>query len=51
LKAGMADALRIDVGYRRGKGIQMLEVFEAIRTVLAVRRYQDKPVPEATQVM
>jgi len=47
----MADALRIDVGYRRGKGIQMLEVFEAISTVLAVRRYQDKPVPVANQVM
>jgi nitroreductase len=25
-----------------------MDVFEAIRTVLAVRRYQDKPVPEAT---
>lgn len=26
----------------------MMEVFEAVRTMLAVRRYQDKPVPEAT---
>jgi nitroreductase len=25
-----------------------MDVFEAIRTMLAVRRYQDKPVPEAT---
>ncbi len=25
-----------------------MEVFEAVRTMLAVRRYQDKPVPEAT---
>jgi nitroreductase len=25
-----------------------MEVFEAVRTVLAVRRYQDKPVPAAT---
>jgi nitroreductase len=25
-----------------------MDVFEAIRTVLAVRRYQDRPVPEAT---
>jgi nitroreductase len=25
-----------------------MDVFEAIRTLLAVRRYQDKPVPEAT---
>jgi nitroreductase len=25
-----------------------MDVFEAIRTVLAVRRYQDKPVPEAS---
>lgn len=25
-----------------------MEVFEAIRTLLAVRRYQDRPVPEAT---
>jgi nitroreductase len=25
-----------------------MDVFEAIRTVLAVRRYQEKPVPEAT---
>ncbi|HEY7601273.1 MAG TPA: nitroreductase family protein [Methylomirabilota bacterium] len=25
-----------------------MEVFEAIRTVLAVRRYRDEPVPEAT---
>jgi nitroreductase len=25
-----------------------MDVFEAVRTVLAVRRYQDKPVPEAT---
>jgi len=25
-----------------------MEVFEAIRTMLAVRRYQDRPVPEAT---
>jgi nitroreductase len=25
-----------------------MEVFEAIRTMLAVRNYQDKPVPEAT---
>lgn len=24
-----------------------MEVFEAVRTVLAVRRYQDKPVPDA----
>ena len=24
-----------------------MEVFEAVRTMLAVRRYQDKPVPEA----
>ena len=26
----------------------MMDVFEAIRTILAVRRYQDRPVPEAT---
>ena len=26
----------------------MMDVFEAVRTVLAVRRYQDQPVPEAT---
>ena len=25
----------------------MMDVFEAIRTLLAVRRYQDRPVPEA----
>lgn len=25
-----------------------MDVFEAVRTLLAVRRYQDKPVPEAT---
>lgn len=25
-----------------------MDVFEAIRTILAVRRYQDRPVPEAT---
>jgi len=25
-----------------------MDVFEAVRTMLAVRRYQDKPVPEAT---
>src|SRR5215510_14678804 len=25
-----------------------MEAFEAIRTLLAIRRYQDKPVPEAT---
>jgi nitroreductase len=25
-----------------------MDVFDAIRTLLAVRRYQDKPVPEAT---
>lgn len=25
-----------------------MNVFDAVRTVLAVRRYQDKPVPEAT---
>ncbi len=25
-----------------------MDVFEAIRTMLAIRRYQDKPVPEAT---
>jgi len=25
-----------------------MEVFEAVRTMLAVRRYQDRPVPEAT---
>lgn len=25
-----------------------MDVFEAVRTILAVRRYQDKPVPEAT---
>jgi nitroreductase len=25
-----------------------MDVFEAIRTMLAVRRYQDRPVPEAT---
>src|SRR2546425_9547676 len=31
----------------RGKELSM-DVFEAVRTVLAVRRYQDKPVPEAT---
>src|SRR5262249_54023981 len=24
-----------------------MDVFEAVRTILAVRRYQDKPVPEA----
>jgi nitroreductase len=26
----------------------VMDVFEAVRTMLAVRRYQDKPVPEAT---
>jgi nitroreductase len=26
----------------------LMDVFEAIRTMLAVRRYQDKPIPEAT---
>jgi nitroreductase len=25
-----------------------MEVFDAVRTMLAIRRYQDKPVPEAT---
>ena len=25
-----------------------MDVFDAVRTVLAVRRYQDKPVPEPT---
>ena len=25
-----------------------MDVFEAVRTILAVRRYQDRPVPEAT---
>jgi nitroreductase len=25
-----------------------MDVFEAVRTILAVRRYQDKPVPEST---
>ena len=31
----------------RGRGWSM-DVFEAVRTILAVRRYQDRPVPEAT---
>ena len=34
-------------GRPQGKESELMEVFEAIRTMLAVRQYQDKPVPEA----
>ena len=32
----------------RGQQGSLMDAFETIRTMLAVRRYQDKPVPEAT---
>lgn len=38
-----------ELGERRrhgGKGWEPMEVFEAIRTMLAVRQYQDRPVPD-----
>jgi nitroreductase len=31
-----------------GKGWNVMDVFDAVRTVLAVREYQDKPVPHET---
>ena len=38
-----------DIGIAaRGQKGSLMETFEAIRTMLAVRRYQDKPVPPAT---
>ena len=37
-----------DVPRARGAREELMDTFETIRTMLAVRRYQDKPVPEAT---
>jgi hypothetical protein len=34
------------VSSRDGKEDTIMEVFDAVRTILAVRRYQDRPVPE-----
>jgi len=37
---------RRSVKIRRNKEVSTVDVFDAIRTLLAVRRYQDRPVPE-----
>jgi nitroreductase len=36
------------MGAREARKGTAMDVFETIRTMLAVRRYQDKPIPEAT---